>query len=370
LPGVICIADDVIIHGRSTPEHDARLAGFLRRCKEFGIKLNKKKMEVAIDSITFMGHEITAEGLRADPTKIEALVKFRAPKDLTELRRFVGMANYLAKFVPNLATILQPLHDLMKKDTLFIWSNSQAKAFEEVKALMCTTPVLVFYDPDKQLTVENAACEYGLGTILMQEGKPIAYASRSLSQTEARYSQIEKEMLAVTYGLEKFHHYTYAREVEVITDHKPLVAICSKPLSKAPLRLQNMLLRARNYKFQIIYKRGSDIPTADALSRSPSMEPKREEVVHSVTTYPIKDKLMQRIREATAADETLTALGDAILTRWPDEKKCVPSLLMPYYHYRDELAVSDGIIMRGERVVIPLSMQKDMKRKITLDTWA
>ena len=100
------------------------------------------------------------------------------------------------------------------------------------------------------------------------------------------------------------------------------------------------------------------------------MEPKREEVVHSVTTYPIKDKLMQRIREATAADETLTALGDTILTGWPDEKKCVPPLLMPYYQYRDELAVSDGIIMRGERVVIPLSMQKDMKRKITLDTWA
>jgi len=137
-------AHDVIIHGRSTAEHDARLAVFLRRCKELGIKLNKKKMEVAIDSITCMGHEITAEGLKGLVTahiarmyrfylvcvsvrlsKIEALVKFRAPKDLTELRRFVGMANYLAKFVRNLATILQQLHDLMIKDTSFIWSNSQ-----------------------------------------------------------------------------------------------------------------------------------------------------------------------------------------------------------------------------------------------------
>lgn len=230
--------------------------------------------------------------------------------------------------------------------------------------MLTQAPVLMFYDPDKKLTVENDACEYGLGSVLMQDGRPIAYASRSLSQTETRYSQIEKEMLAVVYGLEKFHHYTYAREVEVVTDHKPLVAIWKKPLSKAPRRLQNLLLRARNYQFEIIYRRGSDIPTADALSRTPTAKPKREEVVQSVTTYPIKDKLMQSIRDVTATDAVLTTLGDAILKGWPEEKSQVPTSLLPYYHYRDELAVSDGVIMRGERVVIPERLRKEMKKRV------
>ena len=364
LPGVICIADDVVIHGRNKEEHDTHLAGFLKRCKDQGIKLNKKKMEVATTSICFMGHQITSEGLRADPAKVEAIMQLPTPQDLTELRRIFGMVNFVAKFMPNLSVVLQPLHDLLKKDVPFTWTTNQEKAFQRIKTMLSQAPVLAFYDPQKKLTVENDACEYGLGSVLMQGGQPIAYASRSLSETEARYSQIEREMLAVVYGLEKFHHYTYAREVEVVTDHKPLVAISKKPLSKAPRRLQNLLLRARNYRFEINYRPGKDIPTADALSRTPAGEPKKKEVVHSVTTYPIKDKLMQHIRDATATDDVLTTLGETILRGWPENKIQVPTALLPYYHYRDELAVSDGVIMRGERVVIPTSLRREMKRRV------
>lgn len=366
LPGTVCIADDVVIHGRTQEEHDANLRGFLARCRDKGIKLNKKKLQVGLKKLSFMGHEISTEGVGADPAKVEAITKMEQPRDISALRRFMGMVNYLAKFLPNLSTVMQPLHMLLKKDVPYVWSKAQEEAFRKVKEMICQAPVLAFYDPTKPLTLENDACEYGLGSVLIQAGRPVAYASRSLTETETRYAQIEKEMLAAVYGLEKFHHYTYAREVEVITDHKPLVAISKKPLAKAPKRLQNLLLRARNYNYTITYKPGSEIPMADTLSRAPASEPRREEVVRSVTTYPIKDKLMHMIRSATAKDAALTALGEVILKGWPEEKKDVPDILRPYHSYRDELALSDGIIMRSDRVVIPASMRAEMKRRVHL----
>ena len=140
---------------------------------------------------------------------------------------------------------MNPLLNLLKKDVPWNWSSSQQKSFDSVKEAIMTAPVLAFYDPGKPLTLENDACEYGIGSALLQGGKPIAFVSRSLSECGHRYAQIEKEMLAVTYGLEKFHHYTFGRQVFVVTDHKPLVAISNKPLSKAPKRLQNLLLKAQ-----------------------------------------------------------------------------------------------------------------------------
>lgn len=364
LPGIVCIADDVIIQGKNQQEHDKHLKEFLLRCREKGIKLNKKKFEVGLKKICFMGHQITAEGLQPDPAKVEAISKMPRPDSLTDLRRFIGLVNFMAKFLPKLAVVMHPLHNLLKDNVPFQWSSHEEAAFKEVKSLMCEAPVLAFYDPNKKLTLENDACEYGLGSVMLQEGRPIAYASRSLTETERRYAQIEKEMLAAVYGLEKFHHYTYAREVEVITDHKPLEAIAKKALSKAPRRLQNMLLRAKNYNYVIIYKPGTQITTADALSRAPVDKPPKEEVVHSITAYPIKDKLMRSIKAANSQDPTLTALGKMIVQGWPENKRDVPEVLMPYHSCRDELTVSDGVIMRAERVVIPESMRKEMKKKV------
>ena len=134
------------------------------------------------------------------------------------------------------------------------------------KDLISRAPVLSYYDPLKELALENDACEYGLGAALIQEEQPVAYASYSLSDTEKTYAKIEKEMLAVVYGLEKFHHYTHGRKINVLTDHKPFVSICQKLLAKAPKRLQNLLLRAQQYDFSIKYKPGKEIPQADALS--------------------------------------------------------------------------------------------------------
>ena len=364
LPGVVCIADDVVIHGRDTEEHDRHLNLFLLRCREKGIKLNRAKLETKVESLTFMGHRISKDGLSIDPSKVSSMRGMEEPCSLETLRRFLGMVNYLAKFLPNITELMNPLLNLLKKDVPWNWSSSQQKSFDSVKEAITTAPVLAYYDPGKPLTLENDACEYGIGSALLQGGKPIAFASRSLSDSERRYAQIEKEMLAVTYGLEKFHHYTFGRQVFVVTDHKPLVSISNKPLSKAPKRLQNLLMRAQRYTFELRWSPGTEIPVADVLSRAPLQKPSEEELIHCVTENGLRDERLQQIRDATATDQSLTILGEIILKGWPNQKDGVPMEALPYFNYRDELTIQDGIVYRGDRIVVPKALRPDMKNRV------
>ncbi len=366
LSGIACIADDIMVHGSDNKTHDTALEALMERCLEKQIRLNKDKMEIRMDKITFLGHQITSEGLSTDPEKVRAITEFPVPQNVQDLRRFLGMCNYLAKYLPNLTEETTGLRNLTKKQVPWTWSDVQQKAFVKVKSMICDAPVLAYYDQKVDLCVENDASEHGLGSVIIQKGKPIAYASRSLSDPETRYAQIEKEMLALVFGLEKFHCYTYGRPVTVITDHKPLIAIVKKPLSKAPARLQSLLLRAQKYDYELIFKPGKDIPMADALSRAPLKEaPALERVeVNNLTFCAIKADRLDQIRGATQQDGTLVQLMDIVSKGWPADKAALPPSVMPYFPYRDELTVQDGIIMRGERVVIPTSMRKEMKLKV------
>ena len=162
-------------------------------------------------------------------------------------------------------------------------------AFEAAKSCITSPHVPVFYNPEKLLTLENDASEYGLGSALLQDKKPTAFANRSLTECERKCAQIEKEMLALVYGLDKFYHYTFGRAVHIITDHKPLVAIANKPLSKAPRRLQNLLLHAQKYRFTLEWQPSNSIPTADTLSRDPAESVTKTEEVYTVKDYRNKD---------------------------------------------------------------------------------
>jgi transposase InsO family protein len=364
LPGVECIADDLVVHGPDVETHDRNLNTFLARCQEKGIKLNLEKLELRLSRISFMGHRITDQGLEIDPEKVRAIDGMPTPSNLEGLRRFLGLANYLCKFLPNLNSVTAPLRNLTKKDVPFVWSRTQSEAFDKVKDMVSKAPVLAMYDPSKDLTLENDASEYGVGSVLMQSDRPIAYASRSLTDTETRWAQIEKEMLAITYGLEKFHHYTYGRVVAVITDHKPLVPIMTKPLYKAPKRLQALLLRAQKYQFSLVHKPGTQLYVSDTLSRAPLAEKPSSELVtvNLLNFIPIKPDRLNQIKMATLQDENLSLLKDIIIKGWPNSKGSLPSeSLIPYFHCRDEVTVHDGIVLRGNRVVIPHSMRTEMK---------
>ena len=218
LPGVLCIADDCQIHSPDGSSHDQNFENFLKRCQERGIKLNQSddKLSVRQPQTTFMGHVTTENGLMIDPEKVRAIVDLPAPRDKEDLRRLLGMVNYLHKYVPNLSAIAQPLQMLLKEEVPWVWSQAQNQALDDVKNLLANAPCLAYYDPAKELVLQNDASDYGIGSVLMHEGRPLGFASRKLRDAERDgYAPIEKEMVAILFGLQKFHHYTYGREVSL-----------------------------------------------------------------------------------------------------------------------------------------------------------
>ena len=364
LEGIICVADDVIIHGRDENEHDERMKLFLNKCSDAGIKLNRNKIHLKVDSVSFMGHKISKNGLSIDEEKVKAIREYPVPQNVSDLRSFLGLINFVSKFVPNCVEILHPLNNLLKKNVPFIWSEAQKNAFDKIKTKISESVLLNFYDPNKKLFMENDASEYGVGSALFQNGVPIAFASRSLSQTQRNWAQIEKELYAVVYGLEKFHNYAFGRKVYIYTDHLPLISISKKPLLKAPKRLQSMLLKIQEYDYELIYKAGKSIPVADALSRAPVENSKEFERVQNITHSSINDEVIQEIKLETEKDQALSELKLTISHGWPQGKFDLSPVITPYFDYRDELVIEDGIVLRGDRLVIPLSLRAKMKNKI------
>ena len=209
-----------------------------------------------------------------------------------------------------------------------------------------------------------------MGATLLQEGQPVAFASRALTETETRYAQIEKELLAVVFGLEKFHQMTYGRPVHVQSDHKPLETILKKELHKAPIRLQRMMLRINKYNIDLKYYPGRKMYIADTLSRAFLRTEKSEQAfsdfenVNMVNHVPVSADRMKEIKKETEKDETLQILAKTIKEGWPNKYSTVEKSIRKYFHIRDELVVESGLIYKGTRVIIPETLREDMKQRI------
>ena len=192
IPGVLCMIDDILVFGKSQEEHDERLRQVFTKLKTAGVTLNRSKCEFSKSSLTFLGHIISADGLKPDPQKIQSIQEFEQPEDVTAVRRFLGMANQLGKFAPHLSETTKPLRDLISHKSHFVWGSSQEMAFKAVKQLLSSEPVLALYDCNKETVVSADSSAFGLGAILLQyqtngELKPVAYASRVLSEPEKHY---------------------------------------------------------------------------------------------------------------------------------------------------------------------------------------
>ena len=294
-----------------------------------------------------------------------------APKDRSELETILGMVTYLTRFAPNLATLTAPLRNLLKKDVEFVWNNSHDEAFQKIKDVLTDIPVLAYFNPKLDVTLQVDASKYGLGATLLQEGRPVSYASKTLTQTEIGYAQIEKEMLGILFGAKRFHEYIYGRRVTVESDAKPLSSIAKKPLSSAPLRLQRILLQLQRYDLDIKHVSGRDIPLADTLSRKflPDTYPELSEGldlhVHTVfSTISVSDRKLEQVRQATRNDVQFQTLKRTILDGWPETRKMCPPSILEYWNHRDELSVADDIIIRAQKIVIPTSLRLDMTQAV------
>lgn len=283
LEGVDSFIDDIICWGRTKQEHDDRLHALLERARKINLKFNKNKCKICVEEVTYLGHVFNKDGMKPDDSKVKAIMEMPYPSDKKSLERFLGVVNYLSKFIRNYSDHVFPLTRLLKKDNEWVWGECHTRAVDELKRALSSAPVLALYDACAPVTVSVDASSVALGAVLLQRGRPVEYASRTLTDTQSRYAQIEKELLAIVFACEKYHQYIYGKTNIVIeTDHKPLENIFKKPLQSVPARLQRMLLRLQGYDLKVTYKPGKYMYLADTLSRAPLPEQYDDSVSRSV----------------------------------------------------------------------------------------
>ena len=254
LLGVVSIADDIVCTGKDDKEHDHNLHLLMAHAQERGLVFNLDKCAVKTPEINFFGNQYTKDGVQPDPDKVQAIADINLPSDAKELQQYLGLVTYLSAYIPQLSDHTSILRDLLKKDSEFQWHPEHQDAFDALKKLICHSTKLCYFDPNKDTIIQVDASSVALGTALTQEGKVVAYAAKSLTDTERCYANIEHELLACVFSAERFHTYVFGKPFVIESDHKPLEMIQGKPLAAAPARLQRMLLRLQGYDCTIKYR--------------------------------------------------------------------------------------------------------------------
>lgn len=372
--GAEVIYDDFLIWAKNDKTHDQILREVFDRAREKGVKFNKAKCQLKIPEVKFIGDKISADGIRPDESKITAILNMPVPQNKKDIERLLGMITYLSKYIPNMSSVTEPLRVLLRNDTAWHWDDPQVKALEEIKKILTSEPVLQFYDVNKPIRLSVDASQSGLGAVILHEDRPIAYASRSLTDTERGYAQIDKEALAIVFGCERFHQFLYGKEIAVDTDHKPLEAIFKKPLSNAPPRLQRLLLRLQRYDLNVSYTPGKYMFIADALSRA-YLKPEfgGEEMIDAqlnaqihlvMESLPMSDNKCNEFKNATKEDSTLMKLAEYSKCGWPESKRDVPDCIKHYWNFREEIEETQGILFKGNKIIVPEILRQEMLSKI------
>lgn len=379
LEGIEVFMDDILVYGTSMEQHDARLEKVLQRVESARLKLNREKCSLRQSQLHFLGHLIDQSGVRPDPDRVEAIHQLLPPKNGQELKRVLGVVNYLGRLVPALATVGQPLYELLKSRNIWTWGHSQQSAFEDIKRMLTKAPVLAFSDIMRPTAMSADASSYGLGAVLLQlhreEWKLIAYCSRRLSEAETRYAQIEKECLAGMWACEKFDKYLCGLdEFRRETDHIPLVPLINnQSLDNIPLRCQRLLMRLMSYKPVAEYVPGKTLTKVDALSWSPQTYIKEVTDTHSdeecyvatvIQGIPASPSRMESINMATAADCKLQSVFKHVRRGWPEYSGNVSQKVRAYMKVKNELSEVDGLLICGSRIIIPQSLRADILKRI------
>ena len=360
IEGVTCYLDDILISS-SKRNHLDKVRTVLERLRKYDVQLKRRKCNFMMDKVTYLGHEVSAQGIQPTEEKVQAIRKMRAPTSLHELRVLLGMVNYYGKFLPNMSTLLAPWYALLKKDFEFKWTKACEDAFSQIKKLMTSDSVLVHYDPRKKLTIACDASPFRVGCVLSQETeegeRPVAYASRSLTAAEKNYCQLEREGLSIIFRLVKFHKYLFGRKFTILTDNKPISRILGEKTgipSLAALRLQRWALILMSHDYQLKYRSASNHGNCDGLSRFPTETDKSLAQELPVNYFSYLDKLpieAKNIADATRKNPVMAKVVDFVMAGWPEH--CPDENLRPYFNRRNELSVDQGCLLWGVRVVIP-----------------
>ena len=374
IPGVVVFLDDIRVSGTNMQDHLQKLRQVFSRLQKYNIRINVKKSEFLTDRIHYCGYVIDKNGINKASDKIEAIANMPKPTNITELRSFLGMVHYYDRFVPNLSAILQPLNRLLEKNVKFHWSVECERSFQAAKKAFTSQKCLVHFDPSLPITLATDASSYGVGAVLSHiypDGteRAIQYASQTLSKTQRSYSQIDKEAYAIIYGVKKFHQYLLGAKFTLITDHRPLTQIFS-PTKGLPvhtaMRMQHYALILQGYNYNIKYRKSELHSNADCLSRLPTPRTTDEMECEAIdefqeATFNTLPITATQVAAATSKDKELSKLLD-FLTTGSGSAKNNKFFTVSY----KEFSLLHGVIFRGHRVVIPVSLQKKILHELHL----
>lgn len=360
LEGVIIYLDDIVVYGRSKEEHDRRLSAVLQRLAEYEVLLNKKKCVFDVESLEFLGHELSVKGVRPTESRVAAIQNFREPQNVSELRSFLGLICYVGRFMPDLASRTASLRQLLRADVPFKWTVKESTAFKEVKNEASKIDYLGFFDPKDRTKLIADASPCGLGAVLLQEDsrgqiRIIAYASKALSDLEKKYFQTEREALALVWSVEKFKLYLQGTRFTLLTDCKALKFLFS-PKSRPCARIERWVLQLQAYTYDIEHIPGA-ANIADALSRLSTVNMSEKPFDESIENYiqsiaensvPFAVTFNEIVRE-TEMDPSIQEVLKALQI-----KSAIPKEYQPY---ENELCAAGGVLLRGNRLVIPKSLR-------------
>ncbi|GJU97264.1 putative nucleotidyltransferase, ribonuclease H [Tanacetum coccineum] len=266
---VIVFIDDILIFSKSKEEHEDHLRTVLQILRQEKLYAKFSKCEFWLSRVAFLGHIVSSEGITMDPAKVEAITKWPRPTSVTEVRSFLGLAGYYRRFVDGFSRLALPLTKLMRKGEKFVWNDEREKSFEELKQRLVSAPILTLPSGSGGFQIYSDASKKGLGCVLMQHGKVIAYASRQLKPYEVNYPTHDLELAAVVFALKIWRHYLYGESCDIFTDHKSLKYIFTQ--RELNMRQRRWLELLKDYDTNIQYHPGKANVVADALSRKSGM---------------------------------------------------------------------------------------------------
>ncbi|CAK1590747.1 unnamed protein product [Parnassius mnemosyne] len=263
--------DDIVVFASSLQEREQKLEEVFSRLRKYDLKIQPDKCEFLRRQVAYLGHILSNEGVKPNPDKIRAVHEFPIPKSCKDIKAFLGLTGYYRQFIPNFSKLTKPLTSLLKKDTAFIWGETQQQSFNEYKHLLTNPLISQYPNFTKEFILTTDASINALGALISQGeiGKdlPIAYASRTLNKSESHYTTIERELLAIVWAVKHLRPCLFGRKFKIVTDHKSLTWLFS--IKDPGSRLVRWRLKLEEYEYEIVYKAGKNNTNADALSRPP-----------------------------------------------------------------------------------------------------
>uniref|UniRef100_A0A2S2ND60 RNA-directed DNA polymerase n=1 Tax=Schizaphis graminum TaxID=13262 RepID=A0A2S2ND60_SCHGA len=349
--------DDIIISGKSVDDCKNKVWLVLGRLQEYRVKINFDKCQFFRSSVIFLGHKIDKHGVHPTDDKMDTILNAPQPKDTSQLKSFLGLINYYRGYIPMSSTILSSLYNLTKKNVKWVWSDECESAFKKASILK-ESQLLVTYNPDLPLILTCDSSSYGVGAVLShiidKEEKPIMFASSTLSAAEKNYSQIDREALAIIFGIKKFHKYLFGRKFILVSDHLPLKSLFNQNKNipvHASSRLQRWAIILSGYDYEFQYRKGSNINNADALSRLP-IEGNIDEELGSIMLVEQLPLTFHEIANGTSEDAVLKLVCEQVKSGWVN-CKTDKNELEPYFRRRQELSIEKECLIIGNRVVVP-----------------